>query len=367
MTHLLRLSCCLLWLAFAIGAANAQLDLKPPSRPFEAVAAPPAPDYSDKAAWAVWPGRASQADTVPKGVKGGLAKNPDVDVFFVHPTTFFSSTVWNARFDEPGYTRDQLDINVMRFQTSVFNGCCRIYAPRYRQATLGSFLKPGASSNAAFDLAYSDVVRAFDYYMQNENRGRPFIIASHSQGSLHATRLLQERVTGKDAAKRLVAAYVIGASMPEDFGEKGLPVCRTPRQTGCIVNWNSNSSFTPLALGRRIMVTWENGDYRLVGADRWMCVNPITWTRGGAAPAAANLGSLPGVKPDEPLPAISLGVTGARCGRGRLIVSLPRNKRKGFTDPLTKLGSYHNHDYGLFYVNIRQNAIERANAFLGKR
>ena len=63
---------------------------------------------------------------------------------------------------------------------------------------------------AAFELAYSDVLRAFDYYLAHENHGRPFILASHSQGSLHALRLIQERLAGKPLQKQLVAAYLIG-------------------------------------------------------------------------------------------------------------------------------------------------------------
>jgi hypothetical protein len=50
--------------------------------------------------------------------------------------------------------------------------------------------------------------------------------------------------------------------------------------------------------------------------------------------------------------------------RGRLVVSIARAKRNGFVDPLTRLGSYHNHDYNLFYASVRQNAIDRARAFL---
>jgi len=346
----------------------ATAQLKAPSTPFAATTPPTAPDYDDRRTWLVWPGVPSNADLIPAGIDGKPARNPDVDVFFIHPTTYLSSATWNAQFDEGGATGTQLTDGVLRYQTSVFNGCCRTYAPRYRQTAIGAFLKPGNDSNLAFDLAYSDVVRAFDHFLAKENNGRPFMVASHSQGSLHATRLLQERIIGNaDLRRRLVAAYVVGASLPERLEHTGLPACNNAQQTGCVVDWNSTTAGTPLALGRGIMMTYGEGRYQTVGKRTWLCVNPLTWTRASSAPASANRGALPAVAHGQPLPPVVAGVTGARCERGRLVVSLPIGKRKGFIDPLTRLGSYHNHDYNLFYASIRQNAIDRAAAYLRRR
>lgn len=344
----------------------AELKLRPPPKPFESYPAPPAPDYSKPESWAVWPGRPSPVDQIPPGLDGTIAKNPKVDVFFIHPTTHLDNSTWNAAFDAKGFAGTQLEQSVLRYQTSVFNGCCRIYAPRYRQATLSAFLSPSADANKAFDLAYSDVLRAFDDFIAHENNGRPFILASHSQGSLHATRLLQERIL-KDPKlkKRLVVAYVVGASIPEN-ADLGLPVCNSARQTGCLVDWNSATSRTVLALGRRKMITFSGGEYRLVDNATWLCVNPVSWDRTTVSPPSANKASLPIVAHGEPLPQVVAGITGARCERGRLVISIPLLKRKGFRDPLTVFGSYHNQDYNLFYGSIRQNAIDRVQAFLAK-
>ncbi|MFM9864676.1 MAG: DUF3089 domain-containing protein [Micropepsaceae bacterium] len=342
-------------------------DFKTPERSFAETPAPPAPDYAKAETWVVWPGRPSPADGVPQGIKGSVAQNPKADVFFIHPTTYLSNATWNARFDEGGSTGAQLESGVLRYQLAIFNGCCRMFAPRYRQTTISAFLKPEADSFAAYDLAYSDVLRAFDRYIEQENKGRPFILASHSQGSLHATRLLQERIIARaDLRKRLIAAYIVGASLPEAMEDTGLPPCNSARQTGCIVDWNSVTALTPLALGRGIMMTYGEGKYQTVGKRTWLCVNPLTWTRTGKAKPAANTGALPAVGHSAPLPMLISGVTGAKCARGRLVVSLPFKKREGFIDPLTKLGSYHNHDYNLFYASVRQNAIDRTEAFLNR-
>ena len=57
---------------------------------------------------------------------------------------------------------------------------------------------------------------AFEYYLSNFNNGRPFVIASHSQGSYHAERLIKEYVDGKTLQNKLIAAYLIGRPIPPD-------------------------------------------------------------------------------------------------------------------------------------------------------
>jgi hypothetical protein len=345
--------------------ASAQLaDLGPPGKPFAEMTPPPPPDYAQRSAWAVWPGVASAADAVPAGARPARATQPDADVFFIHPTTYLGNETWNAAFDAGGATGRQLDEVVLGYQASVFNACCRIFAPRYRQATISAFLRPGADSFKAYDLAYSDVLRAFDHYIAHENNGRPFILASHSQGSLHATRLIQERLAARsDVLRRLVAAYVVGATLPNAATLTGLPVCSSRTQTRCLIGWNSAARLTPLALGRGLMVTWNKDRYRAVRRDRWLCVNPLTWTQAGIVSASANHGALPFPGIGKPIPELRRGVTGGRCSRGRLVISIAADKRAGFSDVLTRFGSYHNLDDSLFYDSIRRNAVERVAAF----
>jgi Protein of unknown function (DUF3089) len=127
-------------------------------------AGPAAPDYARSEAWAAWPGRASGADASPPGLaEPPLPESAKADVFFIHPTTYLATTPGNAHYDEPGATRERIDRGVLRYQASAFNGCCRIYAPRYRQASIGVFFFADATAaQAAYELAYGDVLRAFD-------------------------------------------------------------------------------------------------------------------------------------------------------------------------------------------------------------
>jgi hypothetical protein len=324
---------------------------------------PPAPNYADPTTWAAWPGRPSGADAVPTGV---AQPNPSLaakaDVFFVHPTTFLAARAGNAAYDAEGIPKLAVDQIVLRFQASAFSGCCRVFVPRYRQASVGSFFSYGADSIAAIDLAYSDVRRAFDYYIEHANAARPFIIASHSQGSIHAMRLLQERIIGTPLQQRMVAAYVIGYSIPIEIERAGIRICNGAQQTNCLIHWATVQRGETRHPARAWI--WLDGRYQPAGERELICVNPLSWERDGAAPADANIGGLPRVWPGQPMPRPIPGLTGAACHGGMLGVLLPLLARVRFNDLLTLFGSYHDFDYHLFYMNIRQNAIERVQAFL---
>jgi hypothetical protein len=329
---------------------------------YDAKLAPPAPDYTSDDAWAALPGRKDNADLVPPG--SGLTDDQaaaQVDVFFIHPTTYYQKSGWNARYDEPGTTMDFIENGVLAGQASVFNGCCRVYAPRYRQATLYTFVGRDRDSHEALDFAYRDVARAFDEFIAHRNQGRPFILAGHSQGSLHAMRLLKEKIAGTPLAKRLIAVYMPGSSMPRDNDIPGIGPCITPVQTGCYINWNSTRTGITRGDWTDQGTTWF-GHYESIGARPNTCVNPLTWTLGGEAAASADLGSLPFGSKAAPISAVMPGLTGAKCVDGLLIVSPPKDAR-GFGLG-ARSGDYHIYDYNLFYMNIRVNLAERVAAFL---
>lgn len=352
---------------FGVGpAATVIATFGSPSRPFDAAHVPPAPDYAKAGAWLAFPGRDGLERSTPKGMAAIDEASAPADVFFIHPTTYQQSDVWNVAYGK----RSEFDPAVLLGQASAFNGCCRIFAPHYRQASLRALDK----SRPAVALAYADIARAFRYYIAHQNRGRPFLIAAHSQGAMHAVRLLQAEVLGTPLQARLVAAYVVGAYAPSDFGTIGLPVCDTARQTGCILSWNTSQTGRTGAFQLvRDKTYWWRGSEKSTGQPPAICVNPLTWRREGAAPATANPGSLPFPKgrADEPgrtLAALTPHLTGAVCQEGLLDVDIPWSAPSGFHDALSFLyGSYHLGDYGIFYAAIRRNAADRVEAWEAAR
>jgi hypothetical protein len=353
-------------LTIALGATLALCGCagRTPGIPFDRASAPPAPDYRQPGAWLALPGENGLERSTPPGVAPVNEDAAAGDVFFIHPTTISGEANWNAPYDASG-SMVELEPAVLMGQLSVFNGCCRLYAPHYRQATLAGLKDRGATA-----LAYLDVAAAFRQFIKERSQGRPFIIASHSQGSGHAVELLQHEVVGTPLQDRLVAAYLIGGYVPRDFAKIGLPICDGPRQTGCVLSYNASKG------GRLARMVIEGKEYRWQGEWRQqgdppaICVNPITW-RADETPAEAdrNVGSIPLPKAPFPDAATSLtgltpGLTGAVCRNQMLEVRLASDAPGGFSDNLSRLaGSYHLNDYGLFYASLRQNAKERVNAW----
>ncbi|MEI8114731.1 MAG: DUF3089 domain-containing protein, partial [Bacteroidia bacterium] len=166
----------------------------------------PAPDYSDLKYWAASPFKEDNSDVIPAFLKDEV-RDTRADVFFIHPTSYFGeekTSPWNADLRDTVVNNNTDNLSIL-FQTTVFNGSCRVFAPRYRQGNMEAFyVFDTPQAKAAFELAYQDLKTAFKYYLKHYNKKRPIIIASHSQGSLHAIRLLQEFFDGKPLQKQLV-------------------------------------------------------------------------------------------------------------------------------------------------------------------
>ena len=327
-----------------------------------AASPPPAPDYTQPSAWAAYPGTPNGAEDVPAGTAPTAADKRNVPVFFIHPTTYLAPVMGNANFEPGSGPSDRVDAAVLRFQASVFNGCCAIYAPRYRQASLRAIISNTPEGYAADELAYGDVARAFTQFLKINPRG-PFIIASHSQGSIHAMRLLQEHLVGKPLMKRLVAAYVIGLALPTQIEQLGMPVCHNATATGCAISWNSVRRGHDDKRRQDTSVIWWQGSYQPVSGRPLVCVNPLNWQLNGSADPEANQGALYSAGRGEPLPAPIPTLTGAWCENGLLGIEIPADERKHFSDVLTIGGVYHDFDYGLFYENIRANVAQRIEAW----
>lgn len=298
-------------------------------------------DYSQLDNWAALPTKLDNADWVPVG--SDLVNNQDAaiaDVFFVHPTTALLGFRGNANL-QSNMINNATDENPMKYQASVFNGSCKIYAPRYQQAVLHNFFtKEELESKEAFQIAYADIKAAFEYYMANYNLGRPIIIAGHSQGAFLIKQLLREYFENKPLQTQLVAAYIIGFTVETNYFTSLQP-CADSAQNGCFISyntfgWNASSNFA---------------DYE----HSW-CTNPLSWKIDGEyAKSDLHLGGI-----NKKMDGIATNLTGCKCEEGKLYIQKP--EEKGFMPIAGK--NYHLYDYQLFYMNIRQNVADRLTHFL---
>lgn len=311
-------------------------------------AAPP-PDYALPANWAAGP---------------AAAKAGAVDVFYVHPTTFRSAKgEWNQT---PGEAQSDrwTDESVIVRQGGAFGGCCRVWAPRYRAASFNA-LQSEAHRDEAFAFAYADVERAFDWFLANVSKGRPFILAGHSQGGKHISDLLEKRIDGTALQGRMVAAYIIGINLAQgEFGPrrfKSVPICAKPAQTGCAVQWNAvmaGSDPAPMLGAYRRFYAARYGT-----EDGWepVCVNPVTFDLGKPASLSAQaLGAVPGAPGLGPMQPLRASAVAVKCERGLAMVY----PAPGLDLAPGPGGSMHFHDVGLFFADVRANAALRAKAWV---
>lgn len=317
-----------------------------------------APDYSKDAAWMAKPGMANDPSKwLPDGV-GPTVPALTAATFYVHPTTYLDRDRWNAPIDAPGEPARRAGVFV-ETQGGEFNNISDIWAPKYRQAAYGAFLLKSEDAHKALDLAYRDVRAAFDAFIAAQPKGRPIILAGHSQGSLHLLRLLAERKAALNG--RLVAAYIVGwpVGVASDLPPTGLQPCNSPDLTGCVLSWQS---FKDPANTQLVTKAWV-GTNGLAGAPRtreeMLCTNPLTGTKDGVAPASANKGTL---VPDGDLTKATLGPgrVGARCEQGFLLIDGDVPNLGPYVLPGN---NYHVYDYALFWGSIRADAERRLAAW----
>ena len=344
--------------AFAIFQFGQQVLIKQaiPTGHFTAPAPNSGPDYSKAENWVARPDISDNPSSyVPAGIS--TAEQGQAAIFYVHPTTYLKRDRWNAPISGDGESDNRVGLFVQS-QAGALNSSGKIWAPRYRQAAFGAFLLRSSDADKALGLAYSDVAAAFDEFLRQNSQG-PIILAAHSQGALHLSRLLRERK--EQLRDRLVAAYVVGwpLSTAADLPAMNLPACTAPDQGGCVLSWQS---FGQPANPDLIMDAWE-GTKGPTGIERkrrdMLCVNPLTGTKDGAAPPQTNAGTL---VPNGKLTEAKLepGKVGAHCENGLLLVDGEIPALGPFVLPGN---NYHVYDYALFWAAIRRDAERRLAAW----
>lgn len=298
-------------------------------------------------------------ETAPAETAPEPADTPRFAVFFVHPTSYFDKSTWNAALDDDeSQRRARL---MVRGLASAFNQADEIWVPRYRQATFGAFLTDVPEAQQALDAAYADIAQAFDFFLESIGPDMPFVLAGHSQGGYHITRLLQEKVTGTELQARVAMVYPVGwpISIEHDLPALGLPACSTPQQSACIMTWASFAEPADPGLFFKRYAATPGLSGELRGESPILCVNPLTGTINDEADMARNLGTL---VPNENFTSGELvaGAIPARCGpRGLLLIGDPPEMgNQRFPG-----NNYHLVDIPLFWKNLQRDVVTRVGAW----
>lgn len=234
--------------------------------------------YANADNWLCLPGRAdacsANLDAALFQRRGALsgretyraAAAAPVDCFYVYPTISNDPTPNSDLIAGPEEKR------AAEHQLARFGSVCRLYAPVYRQVTIQGLRSRLTGQPMAVDpqLAYRDVLDAWNYYLQHHNQGRGVVLIGHSQGARMLSELLSRQIEGKPVQKQLVSALLIGSNITVPQGKdvggtfSQVPLCRAAGQTGCVVSYVSfrdrlpppaNSLFGRSADGNQVACT----------------------------------------------------------------------------------------------------------------
>ena len=313
------------------------------------------PDYSQKSNW-------YQIPDITK----------DVDTFYIYATEYIMGSFEDGAPDFATIDNAEMQQGVdaeYKLHASTFADSTNVFVPYYRQSGLkyaGEIQKKTGDVAAALrGMPFDDVTAALDYYFENYNEGRPFIIAGHSQGSAMALLVLREYFKAHpDYYKRMVAAYPIGYSVTRDMlsANPHLKFTTGETDTGVIVSWNTEGPKNV-----------EENAANVVVLPNTMSINPLNWKLDETyAPIGENLGSL---IVNEETGETTIGDVGAdaqiNLARGVVVtnakvVPLPEEAAKvaaAFFGP----DGRHDNDYTYFYNNIKDNVAKRIAAYQASR
>jgi len=323
-----------------------------PKVPFQTYEPPAAPDYATSQSWYLRP------------TAGG---DRLADVFFIAPTTYDGGRNWNARLTARKANRQFQEVMAPNY-VGPFVNVGRIFAPRYRQASLYSLTTLREDAREARQFAYGDVRDAFRWYVDQDNGGRPFIIVGIEQGGTLGLRLLAEEIARDPALRsRLVAAYLVDTVTPAD--SPPIPPCAERGQTGCLAAWARvwEDEFDG---GKRLMdraLVWGlRGELENISPRPALCFNPILGSvTNQPAPARLHLGAANATGLEwGARPAFMARQVAARCEGGVLHVTRPRSAS------LRQTGSWADRrkvpGFNLFYADLEADAKQRLAAWLAR-
>lgn len=300
--------------------------------------------YSDKTNWLAFPENNKKS----------------IDVFYVYPTVYtmvydtdpIICSIDNAMMVQGAF------IPFSR-QATVFDSLANIYAPYYRQADASYTLSLSSSQKDSLirGIPYSNVKEAFHYYIKNMNRGRPFILAGHSQGSNVLLYLLSDYMKDHPAVyKRMIAAYMIGYSVTPTYlsANPHLKFAENANDFGVIISYNTEAP-----------IIGDPGNP--VVCDSAIAINPINWRRDETlASANENLGSILWDSLGTIFQVSHFADAQVDLSRGVVITNTANVDIIAPGSATFGRGVYHKYDYAFYYYNLRKNANDRIEAYFSE-
>jgi hypothetical protein len=285
-----------------------------------------------------------------------ISGSKPVDVFYLYPSAYQKVSTEESNYCAVDNVSMIKGANgAFNRQATAFLPVGNIFAPYYRQADATYILGMPSieqQDEAVRIIPAADAIAAFDYYIDHFNNGRPFILAGHSQGSNVLMFILSEIKDQPDVYERMIAAYLIGFSVTEDYLKQNPPLkfATGPDDTGVIISYNTEA---------------EGVTKNPVVRPGALAINPISWkVTGPEAPKESNLGSttLITVALSDLTPVKNIASAQVDATRGVVVCKSVDAER--YTIPGWPTGVYHTYDYPFYFYNIRDNAQNRVDRYM---
>ena len=283
----------------------------------------------------------------------GVGDDKDVDLFLVCPTV---DTLDEENMSLENDVMKKYFSGALEMERGIYEESARMYAPYYRQMALNGYkLEDKDEQDRRLAFAYQDVSDAFKYYLENENNGRPIVLAGFSQGSDMVYRLLEEYFGDEELQDRLVAAYAIGWACTEDMVKEypQIKPAQSADDLGVVISFDCEAP--------EVTETIVNP-----AGQKAYSINPLNWkTDSTPADKSENIGSR-FMKSSGKIIGEYTGLCGCYIDEERGVLKVTDVDPADYPAVLDIFpeGAYHIYDYQFFFMNLQENVQNRVELYM---
>ena len=240
-------------------------------------------------------------------------------------------------------------------ESGTYGDRARVFAPYYRQVGLSACYLSEEDREKYFNIGFTDVQDAFEYYMEHYNNGRPFILAGYSQGAQVCMKLMKENMGNQARQDLLVACYAIGWKITDEdlANNPQIKMATGETDTGVVISYDCEAESV-------------TSSFIIPKGVKVHSINPLNWkTDSTTADKSLHKGACIADEKCEIVQEINQ-FTGCYLDETRCslkVTDVPIEEYSLDIDIFGK-GDYHWFDLQFFYNNIKENVSKRIDAYL---
>ena len=283
-----------------------------------------------------------------------LGEDKTADLFLICPTVD-TQDEFNMSMED-SKTKESF-VGALNMERGIYEDSTRMFAPYYRQGAMKIYSLEAEEREQYLQLAYQDVSDAFAWYLENENEGRPIVLAGFSQGADMCYRLLQEYFGDEALYEQLVAVYAIGWPCTQEMTEQypQIKVAGGEDDIGVVISFDCEAP--------EVEETFINP----IG-QKALSINPLNWrTDSEPADKSENPGACftrysGEIKREE------AGLCGCYIDEERGVLKVTDLDKADYAPVVPGLpeGAYHIYDYQFFFRALQKNVQTRLDSYLAQ-